>query len=52
MAKLSRKNVLALVKGPVEKPNDIAGVVYVTMDQAGAWKNDVSMELKECGYSL
>lgn len=52
MAKLGRKNVCALVKGHIETPNDISGVVYVSMDQAGAWKNDVNKELKACGYSL
>ncbi|PMK14209.1 TIR domain-containing protein [Vibrio splendidus] len=52
MAKLGRKNVCALVKGQIETPNDISGVVYVSMDQAGAWKNDVNLELKACGYSL
>ena len=52
MAKLGRKNVCALVKGQIETPNDISGVVYVSMDQAGAWKNDVNRELKACGYSL
>ncbi|OPX55060.1 Predicted nucleotide-binding protein containing TIR-like domain-containing protein [Oceanospirillum multiglobuliferum] len=52
MAKLGRKNVCALVKGQIETPNDISGVVYVSMDQAGAWKNDVNIELKACGYSL
>lgn len=52
MAKLGRKNVCALVKGQIETPNDISGVVYVSMDQAGAWKNDVNKELKACGYKL
>lgn len=52
MAKLGRKNVCALVKGQIETPNDISGVVYVSMDQVGAWKNDVNRELKACGYSL
>jgi predicted nucleotide-binding protein len=52
MAKLGRKNVCALVKGQIETPNDISGVVYVSMDQAGAWKTDINKELKACGYSL
>lgn len=52
MAKLGRQNVCALVKGQIETPNDISGVVYVSMDQAGAWKSDINKELKACGYSL
>lgn len=35
---LGRKNVCALVKGDVEKPSDLDGIVYVPMDVAGAWK--------------
>lgn len=50
MAKLGRENVCALVKGEIETPNDISGVVYVTLDSFGAWKYEVSKELKACGY--
>lgn len=50
MAKLGRRNVCALVKGDIETPNDISGVVYVTLDAAGAWKVEVVKELKACGY--
>lgn len=52
MAKLGRKNVCALVKGQIETPNDISGVVYVPMDAPGAWKNSVNTELKACGYNI
>lgn len=52
MAKLGRKNVCALVKGEIETPNDISGVVYVGLDEAGAWKNEINKELKACGYSI
>jgi predicted nucleotide-binding protein len=52
MAKLSRENVCALVKGEIETPNDISGVVYVGFDSQGAWKTEVSKELTACGYSL
>jgi predicted nucleotide-binding protein len=52
MAKLGRKNVCALVKGVIETPNDISGVVYVSLDAVGAWKADVNKELKSCGYEL
>lgn len=50
MAKLSRKNVCALVKGEIETPNDISGVVYVALDGFGGWKTEVAKELKACGY--
>lgn len=51
MAKLGRENVCSLVKGDIETPNDISGVVYVSLDQSGAWKNEVAKELKACGYA-
>ena len=52
MAKLGRKNVCALVKGEIETPNDISGVVYVELDAKGAWKLEVNKELIACGYVI
>lgn len=52
MAKLGRRNVTALVKGDIETPNDISGVVYVSMDGYGAWKAEIVKELQACGYSV
>lgn len=52
MAKLGRENVCALVKGEIETPNDISGVVYVGFDAQGAWKSEVSKELVACGYAV
>jgi predicted nucleotide-binding protein len=52
MAKLGRENVCALVKGDIETPNDISGVVYVNLDSAGAWKIETSKELRACGYDI
>lgn len=52
MAKLGRENVCALVKGTIETPNDISGVVYVDLDQNGAWKSAVAKELQACGYVI
>lgn len=52
MAKLGRENVCALVKGDIETPNDISGVVYVPLDGFGGWKSEVAKELKACGYVL
>jgi predicted nucleotide-binding protein len=52
MAKLGRENVCALVKGDIETPNDISGVVYVGFDAQGAWRADVAKELKACGYEI
>lgn len=52
MAKLGRKNVCALVKGDIETPNDVNGVVYVSMDLNGAWRMEVARELRACGYNI
>ncbi|MDM0749084.1 nucleotide-binding protein [Clostridium perfringens] len=51
MGKIGRKNVAALVKGNIETPNDISGVVYISMQEKG-WKLDLAKELKEAGYEL
>lgn len=52
IGKLGRERVTALVKGQVEKPNDISGVVYIDLDDRGAWKMDLAKELKQVGYQL
>jgi predicted nucleotide-binding protein len=52
LGKLKRKNVTALVKGNIEKPNDISGVVFVPMDPHGAWKLDIAKEMQAAGYSI
>ncbi|MFD4931836.1 TIR domain-containing protein [Peribacillus butanolivorans] len=52
MGKIGRSNVCALIKDEVETPNDISGVVYVTMDPHDAWKNTVAKEMKESGYKI
>ncbi|MEL7419413.1 MAG: TIR domain-containing protein, partial [Cyanobacteria bacterium J06555_3] len=50
--KLGRKNVCALVKGNIEKPSDISGILYISVDDAGKWQYDVSKELRQSGYSV
>lgn len=52
IGKIGRENVCALVKGDVEKPNDISGVVYVDMDSHGAWKIALAREMKSSGYDI
>lgn len=52
IAKLSRSRVAALVKDDVETPNDISGVVYVAMDAAGAWRDQLDEELRAAGYNI
>jgi len=52
IAKLGRQNVCALVKGKIEIPNDISGVVYIPMDDHKAWKTEIAKELRNTGYDI
>lgn len=52
IGKLGRNKVCALVKGDIEKPNDISGVVYIVLDEHGAWKMHVVKELRTAGYDI
>ena len=52
MGKLGRENVVALVDGVVELPNDISGVVYIEMDKGSAWKQKLMKEMQQSGYNI
>lgn len=49
---LGRDRVCALLKGDVEIPSDIGGVVYIELDAAGAWKTSLLREWKAVGYDI
>lgn len=52
IGKIGRNNVCALVKGDIETPNDISGVVFVNMDDGNAWHLLIAKELKSSGYAV
>jgi predicted nucleotide-binding protein len=52
IGKIGRENVCALVKDNIEIPNDISGVVYVSMDEYKAWHYKIAKELKNSGYEI
>jgi len=52
IGKLGRHNVCALVKGDIEIPNDISGIVYIPFDSHGAWRLNVVQELRKTGYEI
>jgi predicted nucleotide-binding protein len=52
IGRIGRENVCALVKGDIETPNDISGVVYVSMDDSDAWQIKIARELKNSGYEV
>ena len=52
IGKLGRPRVSAVVKGAVETPNDISGVVYVGMDPEGSWQEQLKIEMRGAGYDV
>ncbi len=52
MGKIGRNNVCAVVKGCIETPNDISGIVYVDMDEKNRWEVDIAKEMKSVGYDI
>lgn len=52
IGKIGRKNIVALVKGNVEKPNDISGVVYISLDESQGWKLSLVREMRASGYDI
>lgn len=52
VGKLGRNHVCALVKGDVEVPGDLSGVVYVPMDNAGAWKMNLAKNMRAAGLPV
>ena len=52
LGKIGRKCVCALYKEGVEIPSDYQGVLYVKMDNSGAWKLSLAKEIKEAGIPI
>lgn len=51
VAKLGRRNVVALVEDGVEEPGDLSGVVYISMNDTD-WKMKLFRELQSAGLEL
>ena len=52
MGKLDRGRVCALTKGNIEIPSDYDGVLYIPLDESGAWKMELVKELKNAGFDV
>jgi Predicted nucleotide-binding protein containing TIR -like domain len=52
LAKLGREKVCALVKGEVETPGDISGVVYTKMLSDGGWKIQLLRNMQAAGLDV
>jgi predicted nucleotide-binding protein len=51
-AALGRHRVCVLFKGDIEIPSDYAGVAYVPLDGAGAWRLLVAREIRGAGIDV
>ena len=52
IGKLGRERVCALKAHDIETPSDYDGVVYVDLDEPGAWKLTLAQELKAAGFDI
>ncbi len=52
VGKIGRERVCALLKADVEIPSDYHGVVYLKMDDAGAWKLALAREIHSAGIEV
>ena len=52
IGKIGRSRITAIVKGQVETPNDISGVVYIAMDENENWKEEIKTEMRSSGYQI
>lgn len=52
IGKLDRAHVFELMETGVEKPGDIDGIIYTSVDKEGMWKVKLAKRLKACGYTV
>lgn len=52
LGKLGRARVAALYKHDVEMPSDYQGVVFIKLDDGGAWKTKLAQEFVQAGLSI
>ena len=52
VGRLGRNKVMALIKGNIEQPSDIIGIVYTTFDDAEGWHKRLVRELRAAGYDV
>lgn len=52
LGSLGRQRICVLYKGDVEIPTDYNGVLYVPMDDNGAWRLSIAREMKNAGVAV
>jgi predicted nucleotide-binding protein len=50
--RLGRTRVCALYRAGVEIPSDYSGVLYIEIDEHGAWRLQLAKELRAAGFSI
>ena len=51
-AKLGHRNVCVLYSDGVEIPSDLSGVIYIPLDNSGAWNLRLAKEMKGAGIEI
>lgn len=52
ISRLGRRRVCALHKGEIEIPSDYHGIIYVPLDDSGAWKLSLARDMKSAGIDI
>ena len=52
MGKLGRKKVCLIIKGKLENPSDLDGVLHVPMGNSDDWRMKVAKEMKQAGLPV
>ena len=52
LGRLGRSRVCVVYQAGVEIPSDYTGVLYVKVDEGGAWKLELAKELKAAGFPV
>ena len=52
MGKLGRKKVCLLIKGELENPSDLDGILYVPMASSNGWQLQLAKEMKQAGLPV
>ncbi len=52
IGKLGRNRVCALYSQDVEIPSDYSGVLFIELDNKGAWRMALAREMKEAGFQI
>ena len=52
MGKLDRKKVCLLIKGELENPSDLDGILYASMDNPNEWQLKLAKEMKNAGLPI